>query len=218
MKLIILCKTHVQFIISLSILISIIFLEYHFLTCSTLLPLLQYGPASKFLPAVFHVKLSRVTIPGKQVCFPCCDIIIIVVIIITSPSLLSEQRTSRGIIDALRYHFRPRARTSPEHLSKLLVLPSQSIPRCTVTSLLSASRRLVCIQPFQIEEIRKRQTFSKNFNFKDTKSNLTRALPFLSFKLIFSCKISFLHETILILGQLHFPISFSIHTLVKEHL
>lgn len=57
--------------ISLSTLISIIFLEYHFLAYPTLAPLLQYGPASKFLPAVFHVKFSRVTIPGKQVCFPC---------------------------------------------------------------------------------------------------------------------------------------------------
>lgn len=152
-----------QFIISLSTLISIIFLEYHFLVYFTLPPLLHYGPASKFLLAVFHVKLSQVTIPGKQVCFPCCDIIIIVVIIITSPSLLSEQRTSRGIIDALRYHFRPRSHTSPEHLSKLLVLPSQSIPRCTVTPLLSASRRLVCIQPFQVKEIRKRQRATKTF-------------------------------------------------------
>lgn len=86
-------------------------------------------PVFKFLPAVSYVKLSRVTIPGKQVCFPCRDIIIIVVvIIITSPSLLSVQKTSRVIIAALRYHFRPQVRAHPRNISRLLVLPSQSIP------------------------------------------------------------------------------------------
>lgn len=106
------------------------FLKYHFLGF-TISRLFLGKPAFKFLPAVFYVKLSRVTIPGKQVCFPCRDIIIIVVviIIITSPSLLSAQKTSRVIIAALRYHFRPQVRAHPRNISRLLVLPSQSIPR-----------------------------------------------------------------------------------------
>lgn len=104
------------------------FLKYHFLGFTISL-LFSSKPAFKFLPAVFYVKLSRVTIPGKQVCFPCRDIIIIVVvIIITSPSLLSVQKTSRVIIAALRYHFRPQVRAHPRNISRLLVLPLQSIP------------------------------------------------------------------------------------------